>query len=200
MSAPVSRFARQMRPHLGAGLWGEFVAHANRHYKARWLRAFAPGSGVLRCVGVLDGAPCAHAALVDLRAGAGTGVGTGERGGRRGARAAAPGPRAAAACDVHRWRAAMRAAPRSWDDWTAALCHDLFGVCERGARRRVCALPVWSAARRRGCGAAACGPRVPTAVDRSWARLVVVGFLWTARRFVFLFACRCVYNPSCKSA
>ena len=50
----------------------EFVAHANRHYKARWLRAFAPASGVLRCVGALDGAPCAHAVLVDLRVGAGT--------------------------------------------------------------------------------------------------------------------------------
>ena len=75
MSAPGSRLARQMRPHLGAGLWGEFVAHENRHYKARWLRAFAPASGVLRCVGALDGAPCAHAALVDLRAGAGQGVG-----------------------------------------------------------------------------------------------------------------------------
>ena len=68
-----------MRPHLGAALWGEFVAHANRHYKARWLRAFAPASGVLRCVGALDGAPCAHAALVDLRVGVGTGAGTGER-------------------------------------------------------------------------------------------------------------------------
>ena len=30
-------------------------------------------------MGALDGAPCAHAALVDLRAGAGTGAGTGER-------------------------------------------------------------------------------------------------------------------------
>ena len=41
---------------------GAFVAHASRHYKARWLRAFAPASGVLRCVGALDGAPCAHGA------------------------------------------------------------------------------------------------------------------------------------------
>ena len=81
MSAPGSRLARQMRPHLGAGLWGEFVAHANRHYKARWLRAFAPASGVLRCVGALDGAPCAHGALVDLRAGTwDRGAGTGEWG------------------------------------------------------------------------------------------------------------------------
>ena len=70
-----------MRPHLGAALWGEFVAHANRHYKARWLRAFAPASGVLRCVGApLDGAPCAHGALVDLRDG--TGAGTGGEWGR----------------------------------------------------------------------------------------------------------------------
>ena len=74
MSAPGSRLARQMRPHLGAGLWDEFVEHVNRHYNC-WLRAFVPALGVLRCVGTLDGAPCMHAALVDLRAGAGTGVG-----------------------------------------------------------------------------------------------------------------------------
>ena len=75
MSVSGSRLAWQMLPHLGAGLWDEFVAHANRHHKAGWLRAFAPASGVLRCVGALDGAPCAHTALVDLRAGTGTGVG-----------------------------------------------------------------------------------------------------------------------------
>ena len=51
------------------------VEHVNRHYKAGWLRAFAPASGVLRCVDTLDGAPCTHAALLDLRAGTRTGVG-----------------------------------------------------------------------------------------------------------------------------
>ena len=69
MSAPGSRLARQMRPHLGMELWNEFVEHVNQHHKAGWLRAFAPASGVLRCVGALDGATCTHAALVDLRAG-----------------------------------------------------------------------------------------------------------------------------------
>ena len=54
VTAPTSRLARQMRPHLGAELWDEFVEHANRHYKAGWLRAFAPATGVLRCVGTLD--------------------------------------------------------------------------------------------------------------------------------------------------
>jgi len=49
----------------GAGLWDESVEHVNRHYEAGWLRAFAPASGVLRCVGTLDGAPCMHAALVE---------------------------------------------------------------------------------------------------------------------------------------
>ena len=53
MSAPGSRLARQMRPHLGAGLLGEFVAHANRHYKARWLRAFAPASVVAEALKVI---------------------------------------------------------------------------------------------------------------------------------------------------
>ena len=61
MSAPGLLLARQMRPHLGTKLWDEFVEHVN-HCKA----------GVLRCMGPLDGAPCAG---VDLRAGAGTGVG-----------------------------------------------------------------------------------------------------------------------------
>ena len=47
-------------------MWDEFVTHANRSYKAAWLRAFAPESGVLRCVGMLDGVPCAHGVTVDL--------------------------------------------------------------------------------------------------------------------------------------
>ena len=144
MSAPGSRLARQMRPHLGAALWGEFVAHANRHYKARWLRAFAPASGVLRCVGALDGAPCAHGALVDLRDG--TGAGTGGEWGRAEREVGAALERLHldherplhATC--HRWRAAMPAAPRSWDDGLdgAALCHDLFGVCASAAHGPAC--------------------------------------------------------------
>jgi hypothetical protein len=131
-----------MRPHLGAGLWDEFVAHANRHYKARWLRSFAPASGVLRCVGALDGAPCAHGALVDLRDG---GAGTGEWGRAKREFGAAlerlhldherllP---AAARCRC----TAMPAAPRSWDDGLdgAALCHDLFGVCASAAHGPAC--------------------------------------------------------------
>ena len=135
MSAPGSRLARQMRPHLGAGLWGEFVAHANRHYKARWLRAFAPGSGVLRCVGVLDGAPCAHAALVDLRAGAGAGSGTGERGVGAALERLHLDHERPLHATCHRWRAAMPAAPRSWDDGL------VWGMRERGPKRtalRVC--------------------------------------------------------------
>jgi hypothetical protein len=50
------------------------VEHVNHHYTAGWLRAFAPASGVLRCVDTLDGAPCTQAALLDLRAGTETGV------------------------------------------------------------------------------------------------------------------------------
>ena len=132
-----------MRPHLGAGLWDEFVAHANRHYyKARWLRAFAPASGVLRCVGALDGAPCAHGALVDLRDGR---AGTGEWG-RAEREVGAALERlhldherllpAAARCRC----IAMPAAPRSWDDGLdgAALCHDLFGVCASAAHGAAC--------------------------------------------------------------
>ena len=42
VSASRSRLARQMRPHLGWGLWEEFVEFANKYYKAAWLRAL-PG-------------------------------------------------------------------------------------------------------------------------------------------------------------
>ena len=77
VSAPGSRLARQMQPHLGPELWAAFVAHANRHYKVGWLRAFAPESGVLRCVGTLDGVPRPHAAAVGRRAGGGAGTGGG---------------------------------------------------------------------------------------------------------------------------
>ena len=141
MSAPSSRLARQMRPHLGAALWGEFVAHANRHYKARWLRAFAPASGVLRCVGALDGAPCTHAALVDLRAGKWDGgVGTAERGVGTALERLHLDHERPLHATCHRWRAAMPAAPRSWDDGRdgAALCHDLFGVCASAAHGAAC--------------------------------------------------------------
>ena len=76
MSTPGLRLARQMQPHLGTELWDEFMEHAeNRHYNEGWLRAFAPESGVLRCVGTFDGAPCAgRSEGAGLSAGAGTGV------------------------------------------------------------------------------------------------------------------------------
>ena len=119
---------------MGTGLWDEFVAHANRHYTAGWLRTFAPASGTLRCVGALDGALCTHAVLVDLRAGTGTGVGRECEVGKALEQLHLDHERPLHAT-CHRWRAAMPAAPRSWDDGLdgAALCHDLFGVCASAA-------------------------------------------------------------------
>ena len=114
------------------------MAHANRHYKARWLRAFAPASGVLRCVGALDGA---------RRSGRSEGGEMGRGSGNGGACGVG------AALDrlhldherplhatCHRWRPALRLAPRSWDDGLdgAALCHDLFGVCASAAHGAAC--------------------------------------------------------------
>ena len=105
------------------------------------LRAFAPASGVLRCVGALDGAPCTHAALVDLRAGKwGGGVGTAERGVGTALERLHLDHERPLHATCHRWRAAMPAAPRSWDDGLdgAALCHDLFGVCASAAHGAAC--------------------------------------------------------------
>ena len=63
VSAPTSRLAKQMRTRLGDAHWAAFVRHANRHYKATYVRAFRPC--VLRCVGPVGGGPCPHAFAVD---------------------------------------------------------------------------------------------------------------------------------------
>ena len=101
------------------------------------------------------------------------GVGSGGARGRRGARAAAPGPRAAAACDVPpvaRGDARGAAVVGRRAGRRGAVPRPVRGVRERGARRRVCALSVRPAARRRGGGAAVCGPRVlPSVVAGGWA-------------------------------
>ena len=47
------RLARMMRPRLGDAYWAAFVAHANCHYKAAFVRAFA--GPALRCVGPVGG-------------------------------------------------------------------------------------------------------------------------------------------------
>ena len=113
-----------MRPLLGPGLWDEFVAHANAERTEAWLRAFAPEAGVLRCVGTIDGAPCEHGAAVDL---GGDGAGRAERAER-------------AERGVERGSGAYAAAPRAWDDGLdgAALCHDLFGVCDSERHGAAC--------------------------------------------------------------
>jgi len=53
-----SRLARQMRPHLGTGLWDEFVWRACElwHYKRRagCARSHTRVGRVLRCVGAID--------------------------------------------------------------------------------------------------------------------------------------------------
>jgi hypothetical protein len=102
----------------------------------------APASSVLRCVGALDGALCAHAALVDLRVwGLGReSVGTGERGVGAALERLHLDHERPLHVTCHRWRAAMPAAPQSWDDGLdgAALCHDLFGVCVSAAHGAAC--------------------------------------------------------------
>ena len=55
VSAPTSRLAKTMRARLGNVLWADFVAHANKHYKASYVGAFTQRE--LRCAGTLDGAP-----------------------------------------------------------------------------------------------------------------------------------------------
>ena len=49
---------------LGEMLWADFVAHAEAHYKAKFVAAFR--KTVLRCVGTNHGAPCPQAFEVVL--------------------------------------------------------------------------------------------------------------------------------------
>ena len=59
------RLAQQMRPHLGAGLWDEFVEHVNWHTTRRaGCARLRPHRACCAAWAALDGAPCMHAALV----------------------------------------------------------------------------------------------------------------------------------------
>ena len=117
VSAPTSRLARMMRARLGDAVWSEFVSHANRLYKAAYVRTFEPRK--LRCVGTSDG-PCPHTFEVDLAA------------------EEAKDKLEVLHLDherpVHltcaRWAASLPNVPGSWDDGLdgGALCHALFGV------------------------------------------------------------------------
>ena len=66
VSAPTSRLAKTMRARLGDAHWLAFVRHANRHYKAAYVRAFE--QRILRCAGPICGGACPHAFEVDLDA------------------------------------------------------------------------------------------------------------------------------------
>ena len=125
VSAPTSRLAKTMRARLGDAQWLAFVRHANRHYKAAYVRAFE--QRILRCAGPIGGGACPHAFEVDLDA------------------------RDATLEHLHldherpvhltcaAWSAQLPDNPRAWDDGIdgGALCHALFGVHddeEHGAR------------------------------------------------------------------
>ena len=135
------------------------------------------------------------------------GVGSGGARGRRGARAAAPGPRAAAACDVPpvaRGDARGDAVVGRRVGRRGTVPRPVWGVRERGARRRVCALSVRSAARRRGGGAAVCGPRVLPPVVAGYGgeglgeRCFFCGGWWGDRaRGIWLWTCERVCVVCC---
>ena len=125
LTANCSRLAREMRGALGERCWAQFVADAGR-YKRRFLEAFDPPDGLLRCVGEYGGAPCPHRFAVDLGS-----------------------PRARGAlrhleldhehdlqvtCDL--WRRQLPPTPSSWSDGVRdpqLLCHVLFGVATDAA-------------------------------------------------------------------
>ena len=127
MSAPTSRLASCMHDRLGPKVWAEFVKHANRNYKAAFMRAFA--RPVLHCVGRTDGTACPHAFRV----------------------AFAHEDAGAQLAHLHldheqplhqtcrRWTEQLPVQPRTWDEGLdgGALCHALFGVFDdpvHGAR------------------------------------------------------------------
>ena len=107
-----------MRARLGDAAWADFVSHANRHYKATYVRTF--DAHKLRCVGTIDGCACPHAFEVDFNA------------------SNAKDKMEFLHLDHERpvhltcawWAAQLPEEPASWDDGLdgAKLCHALFGV------------------------------------------------------------------------
>ena len=180
-----------MRPHLGTELWDEFVEPANLYYKAGDRARIGRE---VRCVGTLDGTPCTHAVLVDLRAGAGTGLRR-EREVGKALKQLHLGPRAAAACDVPplaRGNSSGAAVMGRWTGRRSAVPQPVWGFRGRGTQRRVCAASMRPASRCRGCGAAVCGPRsTRTLTGRSrGAAELWLPRAWTARG--------CISRVSCK--
>ena len=101
----------------------------------------------------------------------------------------------------HRWRAAMPAAPRSCGTtgWTARRCATTCLGCARARRTapRVCGfLSVRPAARRRGGGAAVCGPRVLPSVIAGVVGVELVERFLDPREFVLggLGVCVCAFR------
>ena len=128
VSAPTSRLAKAMRARLGEAHWLAFVRHADRHYKAAYVRAFE--ERILRCVGPIHGGPCPHAFEVDQDA--------------QDAAAALEHLHLDHERPVHLtcawWTKQLPGAPRVWDDGVdgGALCHALFGVHDDAVHGKRC--------------------------------------------------------------
>ena len=118
VSAPSSRLAKSMRARLGVALWADFVRHANRCYKAAFVRAFDQRE--LHCVGPVNGGPCPHNFVANLEA--------------SDAKDKLESLHLDHEHPVHRtcawWMSRLPLEPRAWDDGLdgGALCHALFGV------------------------------------------------------------------------
>ena len=52
-----------MRRRLGEANWNAFVRFAEAECKAKFIASFTPSTGLLKCAGKIDGAPCRLAAL-----------------------------------------------------------------------------------------------------------------------------------------
>lgn len=113
-SALLHRIDKQMR--LDAASWAAFVAHANAHYKPRFVAAFH--KPMLTCVGPSYGAPCGY--CVDL---------TSRDAFRKLEHLHLDHEQdLLITCDM--WKRALPDRPKAWDDGIlrGLLCHLLFGV------------------------------------------------------------------------
>jgi len=122
-SALLTRIAKHVRAALGDVLWADFVAHAEVHYKEKFVRAFrAPR---LRCVGPPRGGRCPRRFKVDLTSPSAYGT--------LGELHLDHEQDVLITCDM--WARALAALPHglgAWDDGVdgGLLCHLLFGVCD----------------------------------------------------------------------
>ena len=112
-----------MRERLGKVHWATFVKYAEAEFKESFFQALTPASGVLCCVGSLEGTPCPKAVGIDLKT-----ISVTECGQKLPTLHMDHTHDVKHVCQI--WSQALPKHPQAWDDGVCGplVAHLLFGV------------------------------------------------------------------------